>query len=286
MVVDAFQQVDDLMALETIVIDVVEKAFSIANGLQGGNEGDRNGEIEAPFDSEGQQHLGDAEFDHGDQEHSFDPVALEDAMKELYVSSKCTKLVATILLMNLCIIHGVNNKFANEFFALLRHHFLPKLNYLVTNYYTTRALTQKLGLDYENIHACPKRCILFWGDHKDDVSCPKCGSVWYKDVVNKVLLVKVLHHFPIMPRLHWLFKIPTMSKLMLWHPQNNSLDGLMRHPCDSKAWKRIHQKFPNFAANPHKVQLVLATNRVNPFELTISTWSTWLVTLLNYNVPP
>jgi len=161
MVADAFQQANDPMALETRVIDVVEKAFKVADGLQGGNEADRNGEIKAPFDNEGQQHLGDVEFDCGDQEHNFDPMALEDAMKELYASSKCTKLVATILLMNLCIIHGVNNKFANEFFVLLCHHLLPKLNYLAANYYATRALTHKLGLDYENIRACPKRCILF-----------------------------------------------------------------------------------------------------------------------------
>jgi hypothetical protein len=161
MVADAFQQADDPMALESRAIDVKEEAFRVVDGLQGGNEGVRNGEVKAPFDSEGQQHLGDVKFDHGDQEHSFNPMALEDAMKELYVSSKCTKLVATIFFMNLCIIHGINNKFADELFAFLCHHLLPKSNYLVANYYAARALTHKLGLDYENIRACPKGCILF-----------------------------------------------------------------------------------------------------------------------------
>jgi hypothetical protein len=179
--------------------------------------------------------LKDVEFELGDQEHNFEPVALEDAMKELYASSKCTKLVATIFFMNLCTIHIVNNKFAHELFALLRNHLLPKLNCLATNYYVARVLTQTLGLDYENIHACVKRCILFQGDHKDDVNFPNCGSVQYKDIVNKVLLVKVLCHFPIIPRLQHLFRTPTMSKLMLGHSQNNILNGLMRHPCDSKA---------------------------------------------------
>jgi hypothetical protein len=105
--------------------------------------------------------LGDAEFDCGNQEHNFHLMDLEDAMKELYASSKCTKLVATILFMNLCIIHGVNNKFSDEHFALVCHHLLPEPNYLATNYYVARALTHKLGLDYENIHACPKGRILF-----------------------------------------------------------------------------------------------------------------------------
>ncbi len=50
-----------------MVIDVVEQAFRVVDGSQeGGNEGDRNGDVEAPFDSEGQQLLGDVEFDLGD----------------------------------------------------------------------------------------------------------------------------------------------------------------------------------------------------------------------------
>ncbi len=49
-------------------------------------------------------------------------MALEDAIIELYKGSKCTKLVATILFMNLCIVHGVSNKFANELFTLLHLH--------------------------------------------------------------------------------------------------------------------------------------------------------------------
>jgi hypothetical protein len=93
-------------------------------------------------------------------------------------------------------------------------------------------LTQKFRLNYENIHACPKGCLFFRGDHIDDVSCPKCGSPCYKDVVNKVLFMKVFQHFPIIPRLQRLFKTPIVLKLMFWHSQNSSLDGLVKHPCD------------------------------------------------------
>jgi ribosomal protein S27AE len=84
--------------------------------------------------------------------------------------------------MNLCAVHEINNKFGDELFALLCHLLLLKPNCLVANYYAPKALTQKLGLNYENIHACVKGCILFQGDHKDDVNCPKCGSVQYKDM--------------------------------------------------------------------------------------------------------
>jgi hypothetical protein len=67
----------------------------------------------------------------------------------------------TILLVNLCTVHEVNNKFVDELFALLHHHLLPEPNFLTTNYYVAKGLTQKLGLYYENIHTYVKGCTLF-----------------------------------------------------------------------------------------------------------------------------
>lgn len=52
MVVDAFQQVDDLVALKARALNVVEESFKVVDGLQeGSNEGERNGEAKAPFDN-------------------------------------------------------------------------------------------------------------------------------------------------------------------------------------------------------------------------------------------
>ncbi len=62
MVVDALQQVNDLVALEAKALDVVEKAFNVVNELQEGkNEGNRNGDVKPSFDSKGQQPLRDVE---------------------------------------------------------------------------------------------------------------------------------------------------------------------------------------------------------------------------------
>jgi hypothetical protein len=107
----------------------------------------------------------------------------------------------TIFLMNLCIVHGISNKFVNELFALLGHHILLEPNILLTNYYATRTLIHKFGLNYKIIHACLKGCVLFWGEHKDVESCPKCGGHRYKEGVNKVLPMKVFNHFPIILKL-------------------------------------------------------------------------------------
>jgi hypothetical protein len=38
--------------------------------------------------------------------------------------------------------------------------------------------------------------------------------------------------------------------------------------------------------DPCNIYFALAADKVNPFKQTRSTWSTWPVTLLNYNLPP
>ncbi len=169
---------------------------------------------------EGQQYVvGDTIELDGVEPHNFDPMVLKDAMKELYASTKCTKLRATIL-VNLCTVHRVTNKFVDEFFALLHQHLLLKLNCLMGSYYATKTLTQKLGLNYKVIHTCAKGCILFRGEHSDDIRCPKCDGPHYKDESNKSLQVKVLRHFPIIRRLQRMYKTLALFELMEWHSQN------------------------------------------------------------------
>jgi hypothetical protein len=119
MVANAFQQLNDPISLEDILVDIVEDVLKIVDGLQQeANEGDRDGDGKVPFNNEGQQPLGDTSFDDVQQEHNFDLMALEDAMEELYVGSKCTKLATIFFLMNLCMVHGVTNRFADELFTL------------------------------------------------------------------------------------------------------------------------------------------------------------------------
>jgi hypothetical protein len=144
-------------------------------------------------------------------------MALEEAIKELYKGSKCTKLATTILFVNLCMMHGVNNKFAYELFTLLRLHLLLADNCLPHNYYVAKTLTRKIGLDYKNIRVCGKRCVLFRSEYRNVINCPKCGTPRYKDEGNKLYFMTILKHFPIIPRLQRMFRTPAMSSLMLWH---------------------------------------------------------------------
>jgi uncharacterized membrane protein YwzB len=50
---------------------------------------------------------------------NFDPSALEQAIRSLYKGARSTKLAATILLVNLCIVYGVSNCFLDELFTIL-----------------------------------------------------------------------------------------------------------------------------------------------------------------------
>jgi len=62
-------------------------------------------------------------------------------------------------------------------------------------------------LEYNKIHACISACILykpilsFKEQYARHTHCPKCGSLKYKQVGKIKVPMKVVHHFPIIPRL-------------------------------------------------------------------------------------
>ena len=137
----------------------------------------------------------------GEDDNITDARVLEDSLEGLYEGSRSTKLASTVLLMNLCTVHGVSNHCANELFSILHLHLLPENNTLPKTYHAAKTLTTKLGLTYNTIHACEKGCVLFRGPHADALRCPKCRGRRYRDEDRRALPVKVLRHFPIIPRL-------------------------------------------------------------------------------------
>jgi hypothetical protein len=214
-------------------------AFAVADAVHDNYMGDGFDNRDGTPDMPAEEPVGESTEGGIDNDSNFDPQTLEDAIKPLYRGAKCTELTCTILLMNLCTMHGVSNNFSTELFALLHSHLLHVDNSLPKNYYAAKSLTTKLGLSYQSIHACEKGCILFRHQHAEAVHCPKCGAPRYRDEERKLFPVKVLRHFPIIPRLQRMFRSPCLLKLMLWHSENRSDreggDTLVWHPCDSKA---------------------------------------------------
>ena len=284
MIEEAFLEIDEAPTqhptLEERVEDIVMEAFTVVDELAGDED--------PPSDEESEgEPMGENGDGIGEDDNYGDPHELEEVIDELYHGAKSSILAATILIMTLCTVHGVSNKFADQLFTLFREHLLPSENMLPKNLHAAKVLIQKLGLNYKTIHACQAGCVLFRGQYEGATSCPKCNKPRYKDEAKKQRPWKVLRQFPLIPRLRRMFRTPSISELMVWHAKNTSTDGLVRHPCDSKAWKHVHENIdPSFSQEDRNIHLGLAADGVNPFKLQRANWSTWPVMLLNYNIPP
>jgi hypothetical protein len=291
MVEDVFQHNDEPPTLEERAIGIVGEVFGVVDGVEeeanGGHDHVANISEDLMEIKTGYEVVGEMPFEDGLKCQSFDPTTLKDVIQELYPNNKCTKLTRIIFLMNLCTIHGITNKFnVDEIFTFLCLYLLLEPICLLNNFYIAKTLTRQLGLDYKTIHACTKGCVLFQGEHQNVIHCPKCGGPHYKDEINKMFHVKVFRHFSVAPILQRMYRSPTLSQLMLWHSQNYSLDGMVKHPCDSKLWKHVHDLYPSFAIEPRKVHPTFLADGANPFKFSCSVWSTWPIFLLNYNIPP
>ncbi|KAG8481368.1 hypothetical protein CXB51_026128 [Gossypium anomalum] len=61
---------------------------------------------------------------------------------------------------------------------------------------------------------------------------------------------KILRYFPLISRLQRLFMSSKTAEFMTWHHDQQTDDGLLRHPIDSLAWKSFDNIFLSFASDP------------------------------------
>ena len=161
---------------------------------------------------------------------------------------------------------------------LLKEQVLPSDNELPPTRQDAKNILTSIGLDYNRIDACPKDCILFRGPYEHLTECPNCGSNRYRDdLQGATYRVKVLRHFPIIPRIQNMFRCKAIAELMTWHHKNRSSDDVLRVPADFPAWKHIEETYSAFKDEPRNLQLDLAMDGVNPFGLQSASWSTWPV---------
>lgn len=121
-------------------------------------------------------------------------------------------------------------------------------------------------------------------DHLDH--CTKCGAARRKQVGDSHVPLKVLRHFPLIDRLKKMFSSSKQAALQTWWWHNKSTNGLMRHAADSPQWTTTSGIHETFSREPRNIRLGMATDRLNPFSMKNTKWSTWPVLLINYNVPP
>ena len=97
-----------------------------------------------------------------------------EAMTPVYPGSTTSVVSATIIIMNMCTVFGVSNKFSDELFRFLAVDLLPPRKKLPGIYYAARKSIRRLGLNYNNVHACPNGCILYKDEYGALNSCPQC----------------------------------------------------------------------------------------------------------------
>ncbi|MCO5549938.1 hypothetical protein L7F22_003415 [Adiantum nelumboides] len=208
------------------------------------------------------------------------------AVKLLYEGARVSRLRVLLGLLNLQTIYGWSDVSVTALFQLLQK-ILPEGNCMPESRNAAKKTLATLGLDYESIHACPNDHVLFKKELAKEVHCPQCHASRYReDVQGNKVPAKVLRHFPLIPRIKHMFRCKEIAGLMSWHANNKSIDGMMRVPADSPAWKHIETKWPWFEREPRHLRLGLGTDGVNPFGFRSTKWSTWPVVLVNYNIPP
>jgi predicted Zn-ribbon and HTH transcriptional regulator len=76
--------------------------------------------------------------------------------------------------MNLVTTCGVSNAFIDALFTLLKVDLFPKDNNLPKSLYHAKKAVKRLGLSYNNIHACYNGCVQFKRELNTATTCPKC----------------------------------------------------------------------------------------------------------------
>lgn len=219
---------------------------------------------------------------------------LKECDKELFVGCKYSNLSFTLRLYHIQCIGGISNKAFGMLLELLRDAF-PQLTSLPTSANEVKKLTQDLGLGYQKIHACPNDCMLYWQEREGQQACHICNASRYisadesgkSSTSHKSMRpAKVLRYFPLIPRLKRLYMCEKTAGEMRWHEIGLTKDGKLRHPADGLAWKAFNSRYPEFFLDPRNVRLGLASDGFNPFRAMGTTYSTWPVLLIPYNLPP
>jgi hypothetical protein len=105
------------------------------------------------------EYAGEADMDMVDDMDTDTMEGLEELYRQcttpLYTGSKCSVVSATIIIMNMCVIFGVSNNFTSELLRYLSEDLLHEGNKLPRSQYAAAKTIRKLGMNYNNIHACP-----------------------------------------------------------------------------------------------------------------------------------
>jgi hypothetical protein len=255
-----------------------------------------------------QQHLFDA-FDQGDvlregtpHENDAEDETLEDvganlenlevlmsqATKPLYEGLNVNLISATIVLINMAVIHGVSNAYMDELLKYMGTILFPRGNVLPLCHRDAKKVIQKLGLNYEIIECCPGGCILYKKEMENLTHCPKCSKSRFIPGSDRIP-ARVMRYFPLIPRLLRMFRSAEIAQLLRYHVDNPNVQSeeVMKSVADSPAWRHVEEAIdPAFSTGKRNLRFGLALNGVNPFRHNNTQHSMWPILMVIYNLPP
>ncbi|XP_062010200.1 uncharacterized protein LOC133726626 [Rosa rugosa] len=229
------------------------------------------------------------EGDDNEYNSNYEKLLLE-AQCELYPGCTEHTVLSFVVELLKCKVENLwTNKSVDTLLKMMKRTH-PKPNNIPDSYYGCKKVLKGIGMGYEKIHVCKYDCALFYKEHADKDKCHVCNEPRYKNNESqkkKKVPHKVLRYFPLVPRLKRLFMSRHTARDMRWYKEKcRDEKGKLRHPADSVAWKEFDKMYPDFAADPRNVRLGLASDGFNPFGNMSTSYSTWPVVIIPYNLPP
>ena len=167
------------------------------------------------------------------------------------------------------------------------HSILPEGNVLPTSYQDAYKII-KPYLDPEIIfHVCPNDRMLFRGEYKQSMVCPKCNESQFK--AGKIPR-RTFHYLPLSPRLAIArsFGTKDISYLLQSHEgekQTSSTGGSMNDIHDSPRWREVFSPNGAFEGDPRGTALSLCLDGLNPWSKNKTNYSMWPIVLGQLNLP-
>jgi hypothetical protein len=162
---------------------------------------------------------------------------------------------------------------------------LPDDHVLPKSMYEAQKLLRALKMTYEQIHACPKGCVLFRKEYTKAKYCSKCKSSRFMEVDSGDgqkrqldIPLTILRHLPFVPRIQRLYMTEESAKQMTWHKNGIRYNpDKMVHASDGEAWKHFDAIHREKAEEARNVRVALATDGFNPYGMSAAPYTCWPV---------
>ena len=167
----------------------------------------------------------------------------------------------------------------------LWHSILPEGNCLPTSYRDAFKIIKPYLVPEVVFHTCVNDCILFRGQYKENVTCPKCNEPRFK---HGNIPRRTFHYLPLGPRLARSFGARDVSYLLQSHGGERSAsetESVMNDIHDSPKWKEAFGHSGTFQGDPRGVALSLCLDGLNPWSKNKTNYSMWPIVLGQLNLP-